>query len=111
MCRFYLMCILSLLAYSALANSSPATPQPGEIYHCPNGFTFSVVREERDGSLVLGNPADKTETAYTPETSENGTLYREQGLLPFFALFVPKNGQPIIFFTPEGRIAGCRASK
>ena len=97
-----------ILSAPVLANAPPAMPKPGETYHCPNGFTFSVVRQERDGGLVLGNPADRTETVYTPEHAEKGTLYREQGFLGFFSLFVPDNGKPIVFITPDGPIEGCR---
>ena len=100
--------VLILLASPTLAaGAQTEVLRDGETLRCPNGFAMKIVRHLSDGSVVLSNTTDRTETIYTPAAAAKGTLYQEQGALPFFALWVPADGSGITLQIPDGPVPGC----
>jgi hypothetical protein len=106
---FWLL-VLALVAAPLAADA--AELRVGATFACPNGITFAVNGIARDGqSLILRSPSDGTLSTYTPERRERGTLFVEQGLLGFFSIWVPDNGDEFIFNTPDGPVEHCRGDK
>ena len=97
-----------LLASATLARGAQTDVfADGKTLRCPNGFTMKIVRHLSDGSVVLSNSTDRTETTFTSMTTVKGTLYQEQGLLPLFSLWVPADGSGITLQIPDGPVPGC----